>query len=51
MGTLKIRWCQRHESVVFRPADDPDDYWLCEASNLSGNTDPCEVVDAEVTTK
>lgn len=46
---FKVRFCLTHESLAFRPEDDPDDFWLCESSNLSGDRRPCEVVDGEVT--
>jgi hypothetical protein len=40
-----MRWCTVHESKVIRPDDDPDDYWLCEASNLTGDREPCVIVE------
>lgn len=45
----KSPWCQGHNSRVIRPRDDVDNYWMCEASNLSGDREPCVIVDATVT--
>lgn len=50
MTTRTILWCLTHDSPIIRDPDtDPDDYWLCAASNLSGDQEPCDVCEAEVT--
>lgn len=47
--TETIRWCRTHSSPAVRPVDDPDDYWLCAQSNLTGDRQACDITEAEVT--
>jgi len=47
---MTFLWCTVHSSQVIRdPETDPDTYWLCESSNLTGDKQDCEVVEAEIT--